>query len=141
MKRRKSHILTRRRKPLVKDKKIKRKSGVVVQLILDAEEALPGSTGPEKKAWVIDKLDRLFNLPPIAEEISDFIINLSVEIAYAGVQKLKTSPQWKVLPSIEYEALVAELSNCKKTAEELRQVNIKLGAKIFNAKYGDKNAT
>lgn len=54
-----------------------------------AESALPGGTGAEKKRWVRNQLDALFPLPPIAEEVSDFIIFLVVECVYVAVQRAK----------------------------------------------------
>ena len=71
--------------------KQRKKAGLALQFIRDVEAALPGATGTEKKAWVKDQIDAVFALPPIAEEISDFTISLTVECAYAGVQAAKKS--------------------------------------------------
>lgn len=86
--------------------KQQRKAGLFIKFVLEVEKALPGATGAEKKAWVKQKLDSLINLPPIAEEISDFIINVGTEIAYAGVQAAKTADDMVVLERSEYEELL-----------------------------------
>lgn len=62
------------------------------RIVEAAENALPGATGAEKKRWVRSQLDALFPLPPIAEEVSDFIIFLVVECVYVAVQRAKAEP-------------------------------------------------
>ena len=70
-------------------RKERKRATLALQFISEVEAALPGASGNEKKAWVKSKLDDIFALPPIAEEISDFIISLTVECAYAGVMAAK----------------------------------------------------
>lgn len=70
-------------------KKQQKKSGLFVSYLYEVEKLLPGSTGAEKKEWVKDRIDDLINLPPFAEEISDFFIEVGVEIAYAATQAAK----------------------------------------------------
>ena len=85
---RRQRLVRQRINPWGKRKERKRAT-LALQFINEVEAALPGATGAEKKAWVKRKLDDIFALPPIAEEISDFIISLTVECAYAGVMAAK----------------------------------------------------
>lgn len=58
-----------------------------LKFIRMVEEVLPGATGPEKKAWVIRKLDGLIALPQPWELISDIILSVVVEVVYHLVHK------------------------------------------------------
>ena len=69
--------------------KEKKKASLALQFVREVEDVLPGASGKEKKAWVKLQIDNIVQLPPIAEEISDFIISLVVECVYAGVQAAK----------------------------------------------------
>tara|TARA_R100001244_G_scaffold78883_1_gene62213 strand:+ start:703 stop:1089 length:387 start_codon:yes stop_codon:yes gene_type:complete len=85
-------------------------AGSFVKWILEAERQIPGASGTEKKAWVKAKLDSIIMLPPIAEEISDFIISLGVELAYAGMRSAE---------------LDISCSNCDKLEDELKKCSSK----------------
>jgi hypothetical protein len=75
----------------------KDRARLFVKFVLLVEEKLPGATGAEKKAWVKRSLDTLIALPPIAEEISDLIIEIGTEIAYAAVKNAKLSDSMVVI--------------------------------------------
>ena len=100
--------------------KQRKKAGLFIKFVLAVEEELPGASGNEKKEWVKRQLDNLINLPPIAEQISDFIINIGVEVAYAGVQAMKANDDLKVLSIEEYEKLVKDSATLVKRNAEYR---------------------
>jgi|6_EtaG_2_1085325.scaffolds.fasta_scaffold05028_11 hypothetical protein len=103
------------RMPLVGQRK---RSRLFVKWILEAEKQIPGASGREKKAWVKQRLDDLIQLPPVAEQISDFIISIGVEMAYAGIRTAE---------------LDTSCSNCAGVEAELKKLNTKY--KSLNTRY------
>ena len=109
-----------RRGPLWGIQKQKKKAGLFVKFVIEVENALPGATGKEKKRWVKQKLDDLIDLPPIAEEISDLVIAIGTEIAYAAVQSAKASDDIVVLEKEEYEGLLKSMASTNELYKRLR---------------------
>jgi hypothetical protein len=108
--------------------KQKKKAGLFIRFVIEVEKALPGATGRQKKQWVKRKIDDLINLPPIAEQISDFFIEVGTEIAYAAVQASKL----KIVEPSDYDKVKAEL---KKAKAKIRRVESKL--KKRESEYAD----
>lgn len=118
-----------RRKILIRQKlapmgrtKERKKATLALQFIREVEEALPGANGDQKKAWVKKQIDNLIQLPPIAEEISDFIISLTVEAAYAGVQAAKKRGEYSddlADAKKQIKTLKGQVTRLKKQVAEL----------------------
>jgi len=101
--------------------KQQRKAGLFIKFVMLVEEQLPGATGVEKKRWVKKKLDQLINLPPIAEQISDLVIEVGVEIAYAGVQAAKVGSEYTVILKTDLEAATLAHSELVADHESLKE--------------------
>jgi len=105
--------------PVEKERKL---GSLCAYWIAEAIKEIPGASGKEKKAWVKAKIDDLFALPPVAEQISDFIISISVEIAYAGWKavELQVEKNDKLLQAeAEIKKLKSEIRKLKKEIKEL----------------------
>jgi len=99
-------------------RKQKSKAGLFIKFVLEVEKLLPGASGPEKKQWVVARIDDLIKLPPIAEEISDFIIAIGAEIAYASVQATKS--KFEVISKEELAALKSNIDGLIGANEKLK---------------------
>ena len=118
--RRKSRVIRQQLAPMALRKE-KKKASLALQFVREVESALPGATGAEKKAWVKLQIDNIVQLPPIAEEISDFIISLTVECVYAGVQAAKKQGTYN-----------DDLADAKKEIKSLKAKVKRLEKKVAN---------
>lgn len=117
-KKRRNVIVRQRLAPMSLHKE-RRKASLALQFIREVENEIPGASGRDKKRWVKRQIDDLIRLPPIAEEISDFIISLTVECVYAGVQAAKKRGDYS-----------DELADAKKQIRSLKSQITKLKKKL-----------
>lgn len=52
---------------------------IAVQLVVEAEKSMPGKTGKEKRAWVVQKIDDMIKLPLVLEFIDGPVAGVIVD--------------------------------------------------------------